>query len=151
MGYYNRKVLCSQYIWAFGLRPCPIDKAFPGRHENDCIFKDEPVADNHKDSKMKSIKQKWAGAKIGIRQVPEERDKPEMIPSDSKPAGTVSKVEFKSEAAKFTKIVEEAMTLESEDNMAFLWQYFALLLDRIFLYLHVLGTMVNLCYFLTQF
>ena len=47
-------------------------------------------------------------------------------------------------AAELTEIVKKVVFLDSEENLTFLWQYFAVFVDRVFLYLHVCTTVITI-------
>ncbi|XP_075243914.1 neuronal acetylcholine receptor subunit eat-2-like [Convolutriloba macropyga] len=121
MGYKLRRIVVSKYMTLFGLRACPMEKAFPGKKQWEEMNAKEEKGDKtiKADVTKSTVKDNWT--KI----------------TDSSQNSLVSGMIFmKKQTNKLQKVVDNMMCLDSEENMQFLWQYLARLVDRILLCFH---------------
>ncbi|XP_063724091.1 uncharacterized protein LOC134851789 [Symsagittifera roscoffensis] len=164
-----RSLISSKYMYIFALSPCAEEKAFPGlaahsmsraniakvrseggnnnQQREEFEFKDtSSVATEEKEKiecpRTQSIWSKLARESIRITPITHNGD--ESANGQNKSADSEIKVprnvDFP-EKLKLRTLVENVQLLESEENMEFLWKYFAQLVDRVCLYFYVVITM----------
>ena len=159
MGRRIRSLISSKYMYAFGLSPCSIEKAFPGlveamAHQNFktrqsiSIENKESVTENKRTEQPKG-QSKWKVARATLvsgvnkninnftRKLEKEHENDSAFNNESQFCKFLAEKKFRTVVKNFT-------VLESEENMEFLWQYFAQFVDRVFLYLYSF-TVVGIC------
>ena len=143
MGYNTRWLLSHRAMWCFGLRPCELEKAFPGAKIT--IDDMAPSSNIEKSIKVQSKIDKKSNDKNNKSNNNNANDN-----TNKKWANLTGQVdtdksvreELKECGLRMKEIVENAVFLESEENNEYLWKYFALLVDRLLFFLSILGSLI---------
>ena len=133
MNYFIRCIISHKAMWMLGLRPCDMERAFPGSNSGRESVASIPITPATKPTVEIG---KWNLISGNIaQQTPQQLPKKEMTGAESLAT---------SNPIRLQKAVKQAVQLESEDNMDCLWKYFALVVDRLFFILNIMITVVVL-------
>ena len=141
MGNKLRRIITSKATLVLGLRPCPMEKAFPGKKAREEKENMKKSLDVKAVEKNKHGLSKWSslGAKV-------------QEGSNNKVAPTGAQRSLKKlvpDTSDLMQAVDDMITLDSESNMEFLWQYMATIMDRVFLYIHIFVSFLVVIIFMT--
>ena len=157
MGPRLRRFITSKFMTLLGLRPCPMEKAFPGSKERDQRHKlKEALAGGEselgRNNGTNNNSNKWTGV-FGAKFQQKTASKVAPAANDVSGGGGSAQKSVKDlipDSHNLMKAVDDLMYLESEVNMEFLWQFFAIVVDRIFLLVHIMLSIVTVCVFVTM-
>ncbi|XP_075244296.1 neuronal acetylcholine receptor subunit beta-3-like isoform X2 [Convolutriloba macropyga] len=146
MGRRTRYLISSKYMYAFGLSPCAMEKAFPGLNEamtnQNVSFKNTETVIENKCEQTKISK--WNIARAAMV-TPTNTNNAEHKMANGHGRSSPFKQQFPNlPADKFRNVVDNFKLLESEKNMEFLWKYFAQFIDRVCLYFYIFSV-VAIC------
>ncbi len=130
-------------MYVFGMRPCPIEKAFPGKKKDpvkgqlaSLTAKVTPVKVDRNDGSQNSPSE---SARSAWKRLAAKATEDATTKSDSKDANENEKwAPVFAQEANLKQIVEDAMFLNNEENMEFLWRFFAQFIDRVLFYVYTL-------------
>ena len=121
---WRRKLLSSKYMYAVFLKPCPLERAFPG------------------------IEDAGQSAQNGrkISKSDQNKDKSKL----SQHTGLSRFWNTGQGEDKVKQLVQNATQLAETDNMEFLWRFYAKFLDRVLFFLHFAVTVFVFCFYLPR-
>ncbi len=122
MSVRRRNLLCSKYMRAVCLRPCPLERAFPGLEDPGA-----PKISNGLD----------------VKPLENDFNVPEMTPEQE----GRSPVDTSRGENSVRAVVDSAVKLTDVENMEYLWRFYANFLDRVLFYFHVAGAVFIFCLF----
>ena len=120
MGLNLRRLISCKLMKIFGLRPCSMNKCFAGLTSDKFVSHGNTTGSGEQKDKVQPDF-KW-----GVRRNNGGKVKPKVVES----------------LEKFEEVVKHVKILECDQNAEYLWAYFAKFFDRLFLYFHVLLTIV---------
>ena len=115
-----RRLISYKLMKVFGFRPCSMNQCFPELTSDNFVSHGKTTGSGEQKDKIQP------GFKWGVRRNNGRKVKPKAFES----------------LEKLEEIVKHVKILECHQNAEYLWAYFAKFLDRLFLYFHILLTIV---------
>ena len=140
MGFKIRNIISHKAMWFFGIRPCDFERAFPGQSSGNAsetqgtFFKVNDIGKTPNSNKEQDCRKNRHWSTLSNQG---KQNTASIGNNDT------AKIE-----SNLTEVVKNAVFLESEENMDFLWKYFAVFVDRVFFALNLLVTLVIIIGFL---
>ena len=134
MGYKIRCIISHKAMWVLGIQPCEREKAFPGHSTTEkTSIKKTSTALVESDNQVIPRSNKWINVRDNVANQSQEAAK--HFTEQNKATNLL-------DVTRVRKLVEDTVQLESEENMEFLWKYFALVVDRMLFILNVIVTVI---------
>ena len=134
-------------MWVFGISPCALEYAFPSFASPLNTSSILDMFSKPKEEPKEKADNRWVTATQKIRHKQKDTDFKSNCDNHTSKCRTGTVAATVCKDSQMRKVVEKAVLLDSEENMAVLWTYFALFLDRVLFYINfmiVIGVIVTI-------